>query len=314
MASMRASVAWMLAGAILAGAAAGCGSASSPTASVGPPSAALTAQAAATVAPTDAPPTPSPTPEATPTPIVIPTDSPKDLAALRLRLNNWLNGSTKVPTSKLWQDQFSFPDLTVSHPASPFALNLAPGDATVYMRANQYPGWSPFFQGYVLGTELVKDRNGADHVVVYIGQEDGRKSRYYIPMNLGSYTAAFKVNLAEIPSRQDWGSGYEDVSFSRPEARGVLDDLVNDTVLFDVLGYHPDWSDTAATADLDQLRASEDVQIQYANFGLLAAPGSYITAMAKYPLVKAMINREVTVLDPSALIFTSVFWIPISGL
>ena len=312
---MRRLATLVLTGAILGGAAGGCGSGSTPT-PTHTSLAAGTALPTVTATPIEAAPSASPTPPASPiqTSLVIPTDSPNDLAALRLRLKNWLNGSIKVPTSKLWKDQSSYPDLTVAHPASPFTLNLAPSSASSYVRANQYPGWSPFFQGYLLGTAFVKDKSGVDDVVVYIGQQDGRANRYYVPVNLGSYAAAFKVYFGEIPSRVDAFSGYESVFFSRLEARGVLDTLVNETILFPVLGYHPDWASTSATVDLDDLRASENVQVQYANFGLRAAPGSYVSAMATYPLVKAMINREVTIVDPAALIFASIFYIPITGL
>ena len=246
-------------------------------------------------------PSPSQTPTPTATPRPYPSDSPAATAALRQRLKDWLSGRLRVPYDKRWVQYGVLGRLT---------LTILPFEKLV---RDQGP-WMPSLHAFVLGTQVVNDRAGVAHLVVYLGQEDGRGNRYYFPVNVGRLDNDHKTSLGQVPSRDDIATAEEYPLLPNPKAVAIFRRLTGDTVLVSVAAYDYTASDVIAAFDPQESVAGHAVGVQLADFSLAASTRRYTDVLEKYPLVRGMLNREVKTLNPAAIIHGFAFKVPISGI
>jgi hypothetical protein len=213
------------------------------------------------------------------------------LSVLEQRLRDWVDGKITVPDSR----KFHLPDGETAR------LNVIDSKP-------QPTDWYARFQGYFLGARVMDD-----HLVAYMGLQDGQGHNYFVPLNIGELNKGYVGAIFNDPNRSVFPSGQADVKIIPLEQmqRLMASNFRNDTVVFTTTTFttneQPD-----PRVNFPELQAQVEVARQYSLWSVAAATGNYQDAVLtkKYPLVTALIDHEITSVDPASMPNVSVFWVP----
>lgn len=244
------------------------------------------------------PETPSPTPETT-----IPTESfapatlapTEKLSVFKQKLEDWVDGKIKVPDSKKF---------TIH--GKPAILNI------IDNKPQPFETWYPTYQGYYLGSQIIDN-----HLIAYIGQQDGTGNNYFVPLNIGELNKGYIVSAFEDPNRSVFPVGTADVKLIPVEQFEIImtNKLKDETATFILFPYVPNV--TSTTANMPKGHAQVEIATQFSEWSIAVAAGKSYNNSAlfqKYPLVKKLINKVVTKFNSKEIPAGIEWWLPISDI
>ena len=249
--------------------------------------------------PTQAPPTQAPTPVVTPAPTPTPSETanptpvmtanPTQEALLDANLTKWTNKEIRITDAQRWLE---CPDTTLCKIPANIVDNTS-------MNTDK---WTPNFQAYVLGGDVVNTKEGNTNLVLYLGFEDKNKVQYYAPANLGPMGDQYYSIFMENPTRQIFSSPSNAAKhISNPDIYSMLNSkLSNDTIEFAGIGYllvDKSQLQEGRGYDVDQIYNSIPFAVKFAKFSVIARDQGLDAAYKQYPDMRNSINHKVETLD-----------------
>ena len=145
------------------------------------------------------------------------------------------------------------------------------------------------------------------------GLQDGQGHHYFVPLNIGELNRGYVGVIFDDPDRSASPAGQADGKIIPLEQiqRLMASSFRDDTVVFITTMFttneQPD-----PRVNFRELQAQVEVARQYSLWSIGAATGNYQDAALakKYPLVSAVIDLEVTSVDPASIPNVSEFWVP----